>query len=263
MQIPKILKPFLRPTSEEKTPTDTELDHDIEYVSFLLHHIWPVLKSVIRNKARRFLRYRWKFVLGRTVFFIGVAVLAYFAFVKVLSVRVVRVNAPAHSDECMQYRADTSMNLRNFLTQIMYVESRYNKRAKRDSSQYWGLYQIGRTERCAAGYGDVPMAAFLSHQEIQDLCMIGLLKHNRNNMKKYIGKYSGKVVDGILVTESGVLALCHLGCGAAQKYLDSGVVPDVDENGNSPRTMLKLGGYDLLLDKVRFSIDDSDIQTKK
>jgi hypothetical protein len=150
------------------------------------------------------------------------------------------------------------MNLRNFMLQVAYTESRYNKHAKRDSSQYWGLYQIGREERRVAGYGDMPMAVYLNHPEIQDLCMIELLKYNKKQMRHVIDKYSGRIVDGILVTESGVLALCHVaGCGGASQYLSSGIIPERDANGNPIRSFLKLGGYDLRLENVKYSIQDA------
>jgi len=77
-------------------------------------------------------------------------------------------------------------------------------------------------------------------------------------MSKYIKTYSGKIVDGILMTESGILALCHLGCDYAQQCLDNGVIPAADENGNNPRLYAKLGGYHLNLNKVKYSIEDTN-----
>lgn len=257
MHIPKILRPFLKLTAEEKTPTDIELDSDIEYVSFVMHGLWPLLSKIIRNKIRRFFRYRWKFILGRIVIATGICVLGYYAFIKVFSVQIVHVTNNIAGDTCTYYRNDSSMNLRNFLLQIAYGESRYIKHAHRDSSQYWGLYQIGTNERKLTGFADIPMSVYLNHPEIQDLCMIELLKYNKKYMQGYIDKYSGKIVDGILVTESGILALCQLGSGSTRLWLDSGKIPSVDEFGNSPRNLLKIGGYDLKLNDVRYSIQDA------
>ena len=257
MHIPKILKPFLKPTSEETTPTDLELDNDIAYVSFLLHQIWPMLKKIMHNKNKRFIKYRWKVTLGRIVLITLILGLSYLAFVKVFDVQIVTNTVVAPKDQCLSYKADSSMNLSNFLLQMIYIESRYDKTARRDGSQYWGLYQIGTQERKNSGFGDVPMNVFMNHPEIQDLCMIHLMKYNRDAMRKYINKYNGKIVDGILVTESGIIALCHLGCGTAMSYLDSGVIPVADKNGNPVRLFLKLGGYDLRLDHIKHSIGDA------
>lgn len=258
MRIPKLLRPFLKPTAEEKTPTNMRLDNDIEYVSMILHHVWPILAKVVRRKIARFFRYRWKFVIGRIVMFAAVAVLAYYAFVKVFSVTVIHVRTHTTADTCTYYSDGPEMNLRNFLLQIAYTESRYDKTANRDSSQYWGLYQIGTAERRTAGYGDIPKHVYLNHAEIQDLCMIELLKYNRRVMQPYINSYVGKVVDGILVTESGILALSHVaGCGGAAGYLKSGCIPKSDQNGNPLRDFLKLGGYRLNLDDVKYSVQDA------
>jgi len=116
---------------------------------------------------------------------------------------------------------------------------------------------MGTDARRNAGYADIPFAVWNRHPEIQDLAMVELLKFEKNIMQNCIDKYSGKIVDGILVTESGILALCQLGCGAAQGYLDSGKIPSEDGNGNNPRNLLKLGGYNLNLEKVRYSIQDA------
>ena len=139
------------------------------------------------------------------------------------------------------------MTLDNFLKQISYMESRYNSSANRTGSQFWGLYQIGKRERKNAGYGDIQKNAYLSHPEIQRLCMINLLKYNKKYLKKYIDKYSGKIIDGILMTESGILALAHTGTGYAMMYLDKECIPEIDEYGNRPRLYAKLGGYILNL----------------
>lgn len=256
MHVPKILKPLLKLTADEKSPTDRQLDNDIEYVSDILHRIWPILKKIIRNKIKRFFIYRWKFLLSRLIMLVLIVFLGYISFVKVFHVRISQVEVPT-KEMITSYPSDSSMNLRNYLLQIAYGESRYIKHANRDSSEYWGLYQIGRNERKITGFGDIPRNVFLNHPEIQDLCMIELLKYNKKYMQSHINKYSGKIVDGILVTESGVLALCQLGCGYAQSCLDNGVIPAIDENGNSPRKLLSFGGYRLNLDKVRYSIQDA------
>lgn len=266
MNISKIFRPFLKPTAEEKIPTNVKLDDEIRYVSDILHHLSPILKKIIYTKIRLFFLYRWKYITGRIVIIGTIITLAYLVLTTVTNVKL--TSTIIHHDTIVDsYPSDSSMNLRNFLLQIAYVESRYDKHAHRDSSQYWGLYQIGTEARRLAGYGDVPMRVYLNHPEIQDLCMINLLKYEKKITQHYINpntgkpvdyikKYSGKIVDGILVTESGFLALCHLGVGFAQGCMDKGVVPEYDDFGNPARAYLKLGGYRLNLDKVKYSIED-------
>lgn len=258
MHTPRILKPFLKLTEKERMPTDPALDHDIDYINMVMHSVWPLLKRVIWKKTVRFFKYRWRLVAGTITVIVCLAL----AFVWRSEYTAIAEENTSHeqlakTDTVTHYKNDSTMNLRNFLLQIAYGESRYIKHANRPGSQYWGLYQIGETERRVAGYGDVPRAVFENHPEIQDLCMIEFLKYNKKHMQPYIDKYSGKIIDGILVTESGILALCMAGCGTAQKCLDAGVIPETDANGNKLRQLLKMGGYELRLEDVKYSIQDA------
>jgi hypothetical protein len=248
MNIPKILIPFLKPTVDEKTPTDLGLDNDIEFVSYLLHHLLPVLTKIVKIKIKRFFIYRWKFILGRIIIISALLFLSYLSFVKVMHVRIIKTN-PIQKDVTLSYPSDTSMNLRNFLLQIAYIESRYNDTIHKKGSQYLGLFQLGNDVRRIAKMSDVPNYIFLHHPELQYIAMIKLLKHNKKYLQPYINKYSGKVIDGILITESGILALAHLGASFAKSCLDRGIIPETDDHGNKPRVYAKLGGYNLQLDK--------------
>lgn len=255
----KILKPFLKPTADHKKfPTDIQLDNDMAYVSFILHKLAPTIKHIIKTKIKLFFLYRWKFLVGRIFIFGLVGYLLFLLITSVAHVKFVSDSEPTRDTIITQYRCDSTMNLRNYLLQIAYYESRYDPTAHRDSSQFWGLYQLGHDARKNGGYGDIPKDVFLNHPEIQDLCMVNLLKEEKKIMQPYIDKYEGKIIDGVLVTESGILALCHTGVGYAQSCLDKGVFPEVDEYGNHPRILIQLGGYKLNLDKVRYSIEDAN-----
>ena len=65
-------------------------------------------------------------------------------------------------------------------------------------------------------------------------------------MQKYIDKYNGKIVRGILVTESGILAAAHLGgAGSVKKWFRTG---KVRKDGNGVKItsyMVRFGGYTL------------------
>ena len=76
--------------------------------------------------------------------------------------------------------------------------------------------------------------------------MTALLKQNKRSLRKYIEKYDGKVVHGVLVTESGLLAAAHLGgAGSVKKWFRSGKVMQ-DGNGVKITSYLKkFGGYNL------------------
>ena len=253
----KLVKPFLKFTADEKIPTDHDLDYKIGYALDTIHYLSPLLKYIVKTKIKLVFYHRWKFLLGRFVITGAFICLAYLALIKFTNVKITTTEYVKET-VVIGYLSDSSMNLRNFLLQIAYCESRYNKRAHRDSSQYWGLYQLGTDARRTAGYGDVPINVYLNHPELQDFAMINLLKFEKKYLQKYIDKYNGKIVDGILMTESGILALAHLGCGYAQACLDNGIIPQTDDSGNSPRVYAKLGGYRLNLNKVKYSIEDAN-----
>lgn len=243
-------KIFLKPTGKDKTPTDPILDDKIALVKFQLQYLESDIVYILKRKIKRFFKYRWKFLTLRLILISTIIVLLYLAITKV--VEPVFIETYTTTDTIVSYPKDSTMTIENFLLQIQYTESRYNPSAYREGSQFWGLYQIGELERKAAGYGDISKSVFENHPEIQHMCMINLMKYNKSHMQKYIDKYDGKIIDGVLVTESGIIALCQLGCGAAQKYLDKGIFPQTDANGNSPRSLIKLGGYNLDLDNFSY-----------
>ena len=78
--------------------------------------------------------------------------------------------------------------------------------------------------------------------------MTALLKQNKRSLRKYIEKYDGKVVHGVLVTESGLLAAAHLGgAGSVKKWFRTG---KVRRDGNGVKItsyMTKFSGYQLVL----------------
>jgi len=52
-----------------------------------------------------------------------------------------------------------------------------------------------------------------------------VLKYNKKKLQKYIDKYDGKVIHGVLVTESGLLAAAHLGgAGSVRKWFRTGKI---------------------------------------
>jgi hypothetical protein len=54
---------------------------------------------------------------------------------------------------------------------------------------------------------------------MQERAFVALLSKNKWILQDIIKKYDGKVVSGILVTESGILAAAHLGGAGSVKIL--------------------------------------------
>jgi hypothetical protein len=84
----------------------------------------------------------------------------------------------------------------------------------------------------------------------QDKDMIKLLKKNKSYLGNYIKNYNNKVIGGVRITLSGLLAASHLvGADSVKKYLDSnGAIIPKDGNGTPVTEYIKkFGGYNILL----------------
>ena len=112
---------------------------------------------------------------------------------------------------------------------------------------YMGRYQFGKATLKGLGI-NVTKEEFISNHKLQERAMHMLLSHNRKKLKRYIKKYEGQIIHGILVTESGILAAAHLaGQGNVRKFLKNGFVFE-DGNGTKMTSYMKqFGGYILNL----------------
>ena len=111
---------------------------------------------------------------------------------------------------------------------------------------YMGKYQFGRSTLRAVGVYD--FQEFLNNATWQDKAFKALIARNKWELRKEIEKYQGRVINGIKITESGLVAAAHLGgAGSVKKYLRSnGRNGFKDGFGTSLRSyMKKFGGYDV------------------
>ena len=112
---------------------------------------------------------------------------------------------------------------------------------------YMGRYQFGKRTLRGLGFKQ-SKEEFLNSPLIQEKAMFALLKQNKRSLRKYIEKYNGVIVHGVLVTESGLLAAAHLGgAGSVKKWFRTGKVRK-DGNGVKITTyMTKFSGYKLVV----------------
>ena len=112
---------------------------------------------------------------------------------------------------------------------------------------YMGRYQFGKKTLRGLGFKQ-SKEEFLNSPLIQEKAMTALLKQNKRSLRKYIEKYDGKIVHGVMVTESGLLAAAHLGgAGSVKKWFRTG---KVRRDGNGVKItsyMTKFSGYQLVL----------------
>lgn len=85
---------------------------------------------------------------------------------------------------------------------------------------YMGKYQFGKSTLRAVGVYDYQ--EFLNNVSIQDKAFKALVALNKYQLRKEIEMYSGRVINGVEITESGIIAAAHLsGAGSVRKYLKS------------------------------------------
>jgi hypothetical protein len=131
-----------------------------------------------------------------------------------------------------------------FKEAIAFKESQ-GKYHKINSLGYMGKYQFGLQTLQTIGIKD--SAAFLKNPKLQEKAFVALLSKNKWELKDEIEKYSGSIISGVKVTESGILAAAHLGgAGSVKRFLRSnGVKKCKDNYGTSVRSYMKdFGGYE-------------------
>ena len=99
--------------------------------------------------------------------------------------------------------------LQNFLNAIGHREST-NRYDVVNRWGYMGKYQFGRSTLKGLGF-KVTKQEFLNNPQLQEEAMMALLLHNKEKLQKYIDVFDGQTVNGMLITESGILAAAHLG----------------------------------------------------
>ena len=111
---------------------------------------------------------------------------------------------------------------------------------------YMGKYQFGKSALRTVGIYDYQ--EFLRNAEWQDKAFEALIARNKWELRKEIAKFSGKVINGVEITESGLVAAAHLGgAGSVKKYLRSnGKNGFKDGFGTSLSSYIrKFAGYDI------------------
>ena len=110
---------------------------------------------------------------------------------------------------------------------------------------YMGKYQFGRSTLRNVGVYD--FKDFLKNPALQEQAIEALLSINKWELRKEIRNYSGRVINGIKITESGLLAAAHLaGASSVKTYLRSnGKNGFRDGFGTSLKSYIKrFNGYD-------------------
>ena len=119
------------------------------------------------------------------------------------------------------------------------------KYGKINSLGYMGKYQFGIETLKSIGIND--SVGFMNNPRLQEKAFVALLSKNKYELRDYISYFDGKVVDGVKITESGILAAAHLGgSGSVKRFLNSnGEKKCKDDYGTSVKTYMKdFGGFE-------------------
>ena len=112
---------------------------------------------------------------------------------------------------------------------------------------YMGKYQFGKSTLRTLKI-KVSKEAFLNSPDLQEYAMKQNLLYNKKRLQKYIDKFEGQKINGILITESGILAAAHLGgAGSVKRWFRKGKIK-VDGNGVPITNYMQMfSGYNLNL----------------
>ena len=104
---------------------------------------------------------------------------------------------------------------------------------------YMGRYQFHISTVEAVGI-KTTKKKFLNSPSLQEEAMDRLLTSNYKTLRRYIRKYDGKVLHGVVVTKSGVLAAAHLGgAGNVRRWFRNGK-NFADANGTQITKYMKI-----------------------
>ena len=131
-----------------------------------------------------------------------------------------------------------------FKEAVAYKESQ-GKYGKINTLGYMGKYQFGIETLKSIGVTD--SIRFMNNPKLQEKAFVALLSKNKFELQDYIQIFEGKIVDGVKITESGILAAAHLGgVGSVKRFLKTdGERAKKDAYGTSVKTYLRdFGGYE-------------------
>ncbi len=156
-------------------------------------------------------------IIKKFLFLIGVLVVC----ISATSINSKKVEEKAHSQpKYIDYNIPyLKNNFVAFKEAVAFKESQ-GKYTVVNTLGYLGKYQFGKTtlER----FRIYNTKDFLQNPELQERAFVALCKVNKWILRKDIKRSKGKTINGIKITESGILAAAHLsGAGNVKKFLRS------------------------------------------
>lgn len=248
MNIPKLLRPFLKLTSDSKNPTDELLDVKIQELHFITPHVYSLLTYIVKEKTKRFFKYQYKVFLTWgaiiSIVFFGI----YYTMVTIVEPIISKYT---NGREVQVEKIIYSANLRTFdqlMNDVGFKESS-NRWDKVNEFGMMGHFQFQQSTLDAIGI-KVSKQDFLENRDLQRGAFIQLLKENQRTFRKYINMYNFKQLPGVkgTITESGILMSFHLKPNDAKVYFDSKGKNAGNGDGNGTKVteyIEKFSGYEI------------------
>jgi hypothetical protein len=221
------------------------IDEVLDYYRMIKTEYKKIRKTVRKHKVKNYFKNHFLLTLRiLSIFYIiGYGINYYIVHIKVDSHVII------HDNKETVYIQDSSKTHAKFLEDLAYLESRGSYDPQPRNPNYYGKYQIGRQALMDIGL-NIATEDFVSTPEIQEFAITLLLKKNKKYLQAYIGKFEGKMIAGIYITQSGLLAGAQLGgAGSVMNFLDSGGTNDFKDGNGTPisKYIRKFSGYKLNL----------------
>lgn len=226
----------------------SQLQDKVEYYNSLKKAMKPLRKQILKEKIMFIIKHNRHYLTRRFLVLSSLCIAIIFAGLYYLRPIIVHTKYESIPGEIV-FISDSTKTMDKFLHELGHLESSNNYKVVNQFG-YMGRYQIGRQALKQIGFGEVSNEQFLNNAELQEIAMKMLLKENKRILASYIGKYQSRVINGIYITESSILAASHMAPQGVIDFLNSnGEKVFKDGNGTPITKYLKqFSGYKIVLE---------------
>lgn len=218
---------------------------------FELHNseVRRLRKILWKNRILDALKNKKLYYVKRLVFSLLVAVICFLSYALIehpKNIIQTLKSLPKTAVADTAYIQDSLKSDKRFFDKLGFLESGNDYKIINQFG-YMGKYQIGRSALTAIGMSGLSQEDFINNPQLQEIIVRLVVKKNKEILRFYIGKFQGKTIGGIYITESGILAAAQMAPGGVIDFLDSnGTNIFKDGNGSPITNYLKMfSGYRL------------------
>lgn len=225
----------------------SQLQDKVDYYNSLKKVIKPLRKQILKEKIMFIIKHNKHYLTRRFLVLSSLIIAIIFAGLYYLRPIIIHTRYQSVPGEVI-YVPDSTKTMDKFLYELGRLESNNNYKIVNQFG-YMGRYQIGRQALKQIGLGEVSNEQFLNNAELQEVAMKLLLKENKRILASHIGKYQSRVINGIYITESSILAASHMAPQGVIDFLTSGGEKVFKDGNGTPITkyLKQFSGYKIKL----------------